>query len=139
MVSHPPTFAVPPGFLGFGRREHDAAISIAGIPLDIGTTNRSGARFGPQAFRQASRILVDGEHPAAWINISKLMLSDIGDFRIALGDIPANLKAIEEQAAAVDYLVALGGEHGITLALLLAQGDDSGLWTCVVAAAVFRF
>ena len=139
MVSDPPTFAVPPGFLGFGRREHDAAISIAGIPLDIGTTNRSGARFGPQAIRQASRILVDGEHPAAWINISKLMLSDIGDFRIALGDIPASLKAIEEQAAAVDHLVALGGEHGITLALLRAQGDDSGLWTCVVAAAVFRF
>ena len=119
MASDPPTFAVPPGFLGFGRREH-AAISIAGIPLDIGTTNRSGARFGPQAIRHASRMLVDGEHPTAWINVSKLMLSDIGDFRIALGDIPASLKAIEEQAAAVDHLVALGGEHGITLALLRA-------------------
>ena len=35
MASDPPTFAVPPGFLGIGRREHDAAISIAGIPLDI--------------------------------------------------------------------------------------------------------
>ena len=99
MASDPPTFAVPPGFLGFGRREH-AAISIAGIPLDIGTTNRSGARFGPQAIRQASRMLVDGAHPTAWINVSKLMLSDIGDFRIALGDIPASLKVIEEQAAA---------------------------------------
>jgi agmatinase len=120
MSSDPPTFAVPPGFLGLGRRERDAAISIAGIPLDIGTTNRSGARFGPQAIRQASRMLVDGAHPTAWIDVSKLMLSDIGDFRIALGDIPASLKAIEEQAAATDHLVALGGEHGITLALLRA-------------------
>ena len=126
MASDPPTFAVPPGFLGFGRRKHDAAISIAGIPLDIGTTNRSGARFGPQAIRQASRMLVDGAHPTAWINVSKLPLSDIGDFRIALGDIPASLKIIEQQAAAVDHLVALGGEHGITLALLRALARRKG-------------
>jgi agmatinase len=126
MASEPPTFAVPPGFLGMGRRERDAAISIAGIPLDIGTTNRSGARFGPQAIRQASRMLVDGAHPTAWINVSDLMLSDIGDFRIALGDIPASLKAIEEQAASVDHLVALGGEHGITLPLLRALARRNG-------------
>jgi agmatinase len=126
MPSDPPTFAVPPGFLGLGRRERDAVISIAGIPLDIGTTNRSGARFGPHAIRQASRMLVDGEHPTAWINVSQLMLSDIGDFRIALGDIPASLKAIEEQAAAIDHLVALGGEHGITLALLRALARRKG-------------
>jgi agmatinase len=120
------TFAVPPGFLGMGSRGRDAALSIAGIPLDIGTTNRSGARFGPQAIRQASRMLVDGAHPTAWIDVSELMLSDIGDFRIALGDIPASLKAIEEQAAAVDHLVALGGEHGITLALLRALARRKG-------------
>lgn len=126
MASNPPTFAVPPGFLGLGRRERDAAISIAGIPLDIGTTNRSGARFGPQAIRHASRMLVDGAHPTAWIDVPKLLLSDIGDFRIALGDIPASLKAIEEQAAAIDHLVALGGEHGITLALMRALARRKG-------------
>lgn len=83
MASDPPTFSIPTGFLGFGLRERDAAISIAGIPLDIGTTNRSGARFGPQAIRRAIRMLVDGAHLTAWINVSELMLSDIGDFRIA--------------------------------------------------------
>jgi agmatinase len=126
MASDTPTFSVPPGFLGIERRERDAAISIAGIPLDIGTTNRSGARFGPRAIRQASRMLVDGAHPTAWIDVSELKLSDIGDFRIALGDIPASLKTIEEQAAAVDHLVALGGEHGITLALLRALARRNG-------------
>ncbi len=126
MASDLPTFAVPPGFLGLGRREHDAAISIAGLPLDIGTTNRSGARFGPRAIRQASRMLVDGAHPTAWIDVSKLMVSDIGDFRIALGDIPASLKAIEEQAAAVEHLVSLGGAHGITLALLRTLARRKG-------------
>jgi len=126
VASNPPTFAVPPGFLGIGRRAADAAISIAGVPLDIGTTNRSGARFGPQSIRQASRMLVDGAHPTAWIDVAEMMLSDIGDFRIALGDIPASLKLIEEQAAAVDHLVALGGEHGITLALLRALARRRG-------------
>src|ERR1700704_4975514 len=124
MAGEVPTFAVPPGFLGTGRRE-GAAISIAGLPLDIGTTNRSGARFGPQAIRQASRMLVDGAHPATGTNVSGL-LSDIGDFRIALGDIAASLKAIEQQAAAVDHLVALGGEHGITLAFLRALARRNG-------------
>jgi agmatinase len=126
MASDPPTFAVPPGFLGMGRREQHAAISVAGVPLDVGTTNRSGARFGPQAIRHASRMLVDGDHPTARINVSQLMLSDIGDFHIALGDIPSSLKAIEEQAATVDHLVALGGEHGITLALLRALARRKG-------------
>jgi len=126
MANDPPTFAIPPGFLGIGRRECDAAIAVAGIPLDIGTTNRSGARFGPQAIRHASRMLVDGAHPTTWINPAELMLSDIGDFRIALGDIPASLKTIEEQAAAVDHLVALGGEHSITLALLRALARRKG-------------
>jgi hypothetical protein len=133
MASDPPTFSVSAGFLGAGRRGHDAAISVAGIPLDIGTTNRSGARFGPQAIRQASRMLVDGAHPTKWIDVPELMLSDIGDFRIALGDIPASLTAIEEQAAAVDHLVALGGEHGITLPLLRALARRKGSLALVIS------
>ena len=126
MMSNAPTFAVPPGFLGMGIDKRDAAISIAGIPLDIGTTNRSGARFGPQAIRHASRMLVDGAHPTAWIDPSEHSLSDIGDFRIALGDIAASLKIIEEQATVVGHLIALGGEHGITLALLRALAKRNG-------------
>lgn len=71
-------------------------------------------------------MLVDGAHQTTWINPAELMLSDIGDFRIALGDIPASLETIEEQAAAVDHLVALGGEHSITLALLRALARRKG-------------
>lgn len=118
MARDTPTFAIPPGFLGVGPRT-DAAIAIAGIPLDVGTTNRSGARFGPQAIRHASRMLVDGDHPTMRMDPARL-ISDVGDFRIALGDIPASLKLIEEQADGLAHLVALGGEHGITLALLRA-------------------
>jgi agmatinase len=126
MASEFPTFAVPPGFLGIARRDRNAAIAVAGIPLDIGTTNRSGARFGPQAIRQASRMLVDGDHPVARRDPAGQDLSDIGDFRIALGDIPQSLKLIAEQAAGLPHLIALGGEHGITLGLLRALARRTG-------------
>ena len=128
MANDVPTFATPPGFLGLGyeRGAGAAAIAIAGIPLDIGTTNRAGARFGPQAIRQASRMLIDGDHPTWRIDPRDLGLADIGDFRIALGDIAQSLQLIEAQAAAIDHLVALGGEHGITLALLRALARRHG-------------
>src|ERR1700759_3482012 len=104
-----PTFATRPSFLGLDRSDPDAAICIAGIPFDLGTSHRPGARFGPAAIRQASRMLVDGDHPASWAKIEKLDLADIGDFRIAHGDIEGSLAKIEEQAAAIRHLVALGG------------------------------
>ncbi len=119
-MAGPPTFATPPGFLGTTRAHRSAAFAVAGIPLDIGTTNRAGTRDGPAAIRRASRMLVDGAHPHHWVDPAALDLADLGDFAIALGDIPASLAAIEAQAAGLAHLLALGGEHGITLALLRA-------------------
>ena len=121
------TFAVPPTFLGIDRDDPGSPVCIAGIPFDLGTTNRVGARFGPSAIRQASRMLVDGDHPMHWINPSTWALADIGNFAIALGDITASLAKIEEQAARIKHLVALGGDHGITLPLLraLAKRQDA--------------
>ncbi len=126
MASDPPTFALPPGFLGLENRDRNAAIVIAGVPLDIGTSNRPGARFGPRAIREASRMLADGDHPTAWTGPARMNLADIGDFAITLGDIPKSLKLIEAQAARLDHLVALGGEHGITLPLLRALAPRKG-------------
>jgi agmatinase len=121
-----PTFAIRPSFLGIERSSPDAAICIAGIPFDLGTSNRPGARFGPAAIRQASRMLVDGDHPASWAEIERLDLADIGDFRIAHGDILGTLAKIQEQAQALPHLVALGGDHTITLALLRALTQRKG-------------
>ena len=53
-------------------------------------------------------------------------LADIGDMQIALGDIPASLQLIEQQAAGLRHLIALGGEHGITLPLLRALSRRVG-------------
>jgi agmatinase len=115
-----PTFATPPGFFGLGRADRAAAFTIAGVPLDIGTTNRAGTREGPAALRRASRMLVDGAHPGFWVDPMTLDLADIGDFAVALGDIAGSLALIERQAAELSHLIALGGEHGVTLALLRA-------------------
>jgi agmatinase len=127
-VSLKPTFATPSGFLGITRCDAAADFVIAGVPLDIGTTNRAGTRDGPQAIRRASRMLTDGTHPEFWIDPAAMDVADIGDMELALGEIPASLQLIEQQASAIGHLIALGGEHGVTLALLRALSrrvDDS--------------
>ena len=121
-----PTYAVPPTFLGVSNTNATADHVIAGVPMDIGTTNRSGSRDGPAAIRRASRMLTDGDHPEHWVEPARASLSDIGDFVLALGDIPSSLAMIEAQAKAVGHLIALGGEHGITLALLRALTQRLG-------------
>src|SRR5262245_13904987 len=110
-MAGPPTFATPSSFMGISRQEREAAIVIAGLPLDVGTTNRAGARDGPQDIRRASRMLVDGAHPESWTDPTALDLADIGDFAVALGDIDESLRLIQQQASACRHLVALGGEH----------------------------
>lgn len=125
-MSDRPTFSERPSFLGLPMGNAGARICVAGVPLDIGTTNRAGARFGPAAIRQASRMLVDGPHPVWWVEPATLPASDLGEFQIALGDIPVTLKLIEEQATPLEHLVTLGGEHGITLPLIRALSKKTG-------------
>jgi len=125
-------FALPPTFLGVARDDPNSPVCVAGVPFDLGSTNRVGARFGPSAMRQASRMLVDGDHPLHWVNPSApgSALADIGNFAIALGDIAQSLVQIEAQAARIKHLVALGGDHSITLPLLRAlakKGDAPAL------------
>jgi len=121
-----PTFGVPPSFLGITRTNPDADYVVAGIPMDIGTTNRAGTRDGPAAIRRASRMLTDGDHPEHRVEPARLSVSDIGDFALALGDIQGSLSAIQAQAEPIGHLISLGGEHGITLPLLRALTQRLG-------------
>jgi agmatinase len=123
--STPPTYAVPPTFLGVSRTDRAGPFTVAGIPLDLATTNRSGARLGPQAIRLASRMLVDGDHPRWWCNPAAAV-SDIGNLALALGDLPGSLDVIETQVRDLAHLVALGGDHSVTLPLLRALARRVG-------------
>lgn len=125
-MTGPPTYAVPASFLGIGRRDPASRYCVAGVPFDIGTTNRSGARFGPSAIRVASRMLVDGAHPQYWVDAGSIEVADIGDFATALGDIPASMALIEAQAHKIEHLIAFGGDHSITLPLLRALANRHG-------------
>ncbi|MBI1206702.1 MAG: agmatinase [Azospirillum sp.] len=120
-----PTFMTPPSFLGCQRTSPDG-LCVAGIPFDLGTTNRPGARFAPQAVRLASRMLVDGDNPSGWRDPLQFGFADVGDFRIALGEIPGSLALIETQAAALPHLAAIGGDHTVTLPLLRALAKRTG-------------
>ncbi len=57
-MAGPPTFATPPGFLGIERRDAGAEYVVAGVPMDIGTTNRAGSRDGPIVASISNQILL---------------------------------------------------------------------------------
>jgi agmatinase len=77
-----PRFAGPSTFarLPETRDVEHCDVAILGIPFDGGTSYRPGARFGPQAIRQASRHLRTQYHPAYDREpFIELQVADAGD------------------------------------------------------------
>ena len=106
-------------------------VAVLGIPFDSGTSYRPGARFGPQAIRQASRHLRTNFHPAYDTEPFKtLQVADAGD--VACN--PYNIEeAITQIEAAADELyqkapviVSLGGDHTIAVPLLRSVNKVAG-------------
>ncbi|MCU1536800.1 MAG: agmatinase [Humibacillus sp.] len=121
-----PRYAGFPTFARLPRREDvaDFDIAVLGIPFDAGVTYRPGARFGPSAIRAASRLLRP-YNPAQDVSPFELaQVVDAGDVVANPFDITEGLAAV--QAAASELigqgrpLVALGGDHTISLPLLRA-------------------
>ena len=102
-----------------------------GIPFDAGTSYRPGARFGPQAVRQASRHLRTQYHPAYDTEpFAELQVADAGDvacnpFNIeeAVGQVQT---AATELLGKVGSIISLGGDHTIALPLLRAVNHFHG-------------
>jgi agmatinase len=122
----PATFARLPALEEVGRCD----LAIAGIPFDSGVTYRPGARFGPAAIRQGSRLL-RGYHPA--LDLEPFLLqqvADAGDIACTPFDIESALAEIESGVVALlgrsGHLVALGGDHTIALAMLRAVRSRFG-------------
>jgi agmatinase len=109
--------AVTPDNLG------DGDVVILGAPFDWGTTYRPGARFGPQAIRNADYGAMDGYRPHLTTGIDPfevLGVVDIGDVYVYPGQLE---KSIDRIADAVEYVtragkvpIILGGDHSITWA-----------------------
>jgi guanidinopropionase len=70
-------------------------IALVGVPFDLGTNYRTGARGGPAAVREASRT-IRLVHPTSRIAPFDLCeVADVGDVAINAMDLSASLTAIE--------------------------------------------
>lgn len=121
------SFAGRQSFLGVPAKRVDelardpSVVVIMGAPLDWGTTYRPGARFGPQAIREADYGAMDGYRPHLPTGIDPLGLLgvvDVGDVYVVPGYIEESIDRIanmvEAVAAAGKVPIILGGDHTIT-------------------------
>lgn len=110
--------------------EFDAV--ILGIPYDLATSGRSGARMGPIGIRQASPQLRWEEKRWPWTFhlADKLRCADYGDICFTDGDSDEMLSALKQEAdkimAASKTLLSFGGDHFLTLPLLRAAAQKHG-------------
>lgn len=103
-----------------------AVMAVVGIPMDIGVTNRPGARFGPRAVRAIERI---GSYNEALgcVPGAELKAADFGDigFRSRY-DIAQSNEDIErfiaELVARKTCLLSVGGDPSISYPILRAIG-----------------
>jgi guanidinobutyrase / D-arginase len=108
----------------------DWAVAVLGVPFDAGTSYRPGARFGPQAVRQASR-LVRAYHPDLDVQpFAAVQMVDAGDVPCTPFSIMEALGQVEDAARTLTgdggALVAIGGDHTIALPLLRAAASRHG-------------
>ncbi len=106
----------------------DAA--IVGIPFDTGATYRAGARFGPQAVRNGSRLLRP-YNPGLKVEIFEhLSVIDYGDLPVVPGFIQESYDKIVEGLEPVHRAgvvpIGVGGDHSIVLAELRAAAAVHG-------------
>jgi agmatinase len=128
------TFA---GALSFMRRKYskDLAgvdVAVTGVPFDLATTNRPGARFGPAAIRAASANLawIGGPFPWGFDPFERLAVVDYGDCFFDHGVASTWIGAIRDHAAGIldagASVLTLGGDHFITFPLLQAHHAKYG-------------
>ena len=112
-------------------RVPDYDIAVLGVPFDGGTSFRPGARFGPAAVREASRLLRPGYHPELDVEpVHETQVVDAGDVACTPYDIQRAVEQIEEQAFPLlgpdKRLIAIGGDHTIALPMLRAVNRIHG-------------
>jgi len=104
-------------FSGFQKPFEKADYVILGVPFDATSTYRTGARFGPNAIRQAS-LNIETYSFRSGVDMESLCLHDLGDLHVST-DVKKTLENIklvtEDIAKAGKTPVAIGGEHTITL------------------------
>ena len=104
-------------------------VCFVGVPLDIGTSNRSGTRHGPRQIRAESCMLRPFNMATGARPFESVQVADIGDVAVNTFDLKKSIGIIE--AAYDDILLhgckplTLGGDHTLTLPILRAMRAKS--------------
>lgn len=105
-------------------------VAVVGIPFDIATTYRPGARFGPAAVREASLQASASEHYPSGIDLGAMAAVDTGDVVLNLhqqaGVTDQITDRIREVLAAGCLPLSIGGDHYVTYPILRAIHERHG-------------
>jgi guanidinobutyrase len=104
-------------------------VGFVGVPFDIGTSNRPGARFGPRQIRAESCLLRPYQMATGAAPFDDLMVDDIGDVPINTFNLAASIELIRGFYSELpDRLrpISLGGDHTITYPILSALKQRHG-------------
>lgn len=133
----PAPYAGVPTLLDARHREPDPGFSnisdldlaLYGMPMDLGVTNRNGARFGPRALRAIERI---GPYNDALecAPIHELKVADIGDVpfqsRFDLARSHADIETFVDRLVTAGIVpVGVGGDHSVSHPILKAIGKKA--------------
>jgi agmatinase len=119
--------------------ELDADVALIGVPFDQGTLGRPGARFGPDAIRDAPRTYsyldpYGQQTPAGgYFDVDAqdellrgITMADCGDITILPSDMHRNFdkitQAVEKVAERGSFPVVIGGDHAVTFPVVRGLG-----------------
>lgn len=112
----------------------DSAIGLdaafVGVPMDIGTSHRSGTRFGPRQIRAESAMLRPYNMATRLSPFDSMQVADLGDIAINTFNLERSVEIIEAGISGIlqhDCVpLTLGGDHTITLPILRAMAKRHG-------------
>ncbi len=101
--------------------------ALVGVPLDLGVTNRTGARLGPRAVRGIER-LGPYHHVHRVVPFAEMKVADVGDVpfrsRYSLNDSHEDIERFFERISTAGVIpLSVGGDHSISLPILKALGQ----------------
>jgi agmatinase len=112
----------------FGGRQESfekAKYVVFGVPFDFTSSYRTGARFMPNAVRQAS-LNIEAYSFRTGQDVETLLLHDAGDLHISMEakkTLDMCKLVVEDILVAGKIPVAIGGEHTVTLGILKGYGE----------------
>lgn len=103
---------------------------FVGIPMDIGTSNRSGTRHGPRAIRAESCMLRPYNMATGAAPFDHLQVADIGDVAINTFDLKKTVDIITDAYREIlrhDCIpLTIGGDHTLSYPVLRAIAEKHG-------------